>query len=224
MLGELEYLTRVGPHLMSVTEEVRSWAAWLQPPIFLKRAWTFPATWMFRCTLGGLYAAGVGLPPCLACNFSGKLMSEGAKNTGSGSPRVGFSCLWPVLFMGLQAEQAARLHSPCLELSRLPASTLPVLKSLMCFEQGVLHFHFCAGSCKFCSSSWVPSEMLMRKETFLASLSFHPYQIHQQILLPCPPISWHLLLLSLLPPPPWSKLHPWTHEHGYVPRKLRLQN
>ena len=31
MLGELEYLIRVGPHLMSVTEEVRSWAAWLQP-------------------------------------------------------------------------------------------------------------------------------------------------------------------------------------------------
>ena len=31
MLGELVYLTRAGPHLTSVTEEVRSWAAWLQP-------------------------------------------------------------------------------------------------------------------------------------------------------------------------------------------------
>ena len=31
MLGELAYLTRAGSHLTSVIEEVRSWAAWLQP-------------------------------------------------------------------------------------------------------------------------------------------------------------------------------------------------
>ena len=37
--------------------------------------------------------------------------------------------------------------------------------------------------------------MLVMKETFLPSLSFFPYQIHQQILLPFPPT--HILAPSI---------------------------
>ena len=118
MLGELAYLTRAGPHLTSVTEEVQSWEAW---PIFLKRAWTFPATWMLSYTLRGLYAGGVGLPPCLACHFSGKLMFEGAKT-------------WVQAHPGL-ALLACDLCCPWdFKLSRPPTSTLPVLKFLICFK------------------------------------------------------------------------------------------
>lgn len=51
---------------------------------------------------------------CLGCHFSGKLMSEGAKNMGSGSARVGFFLLVTVLSMGLQAVAA---HPPPLSLS-----------------------------------------------------------------------------------------------------------
>ena len=66
-------------------------------------------------------------------------------------------------------------------------------------------FSFWTGSCKLCSWSWAPGEMLLRKETFSPSHSFLPYQIYQQILLPFPPISNILtptIALSYLYPPP----------------------
>ena len=81
-----------------------------------------------------------------------------------------------------------------------PTSALPALKFLVCVEQGVSHVYFALTPCKFCHWSWVPDELLVRKETFSPSFSYLPYQIHQQTELPVSPTRFLIPSIALLLP------------------------
>ena len=124
---------------------------------------------MLRYTLRGQYAEGFWSSACPTCHFSEKSSTESTKSVASGHP-YWLHWPWAVLSIGPHISWAGRLCYPCLEISNTWWTMAPTLS-------------FFTGSWKLGSWCLVPSELIVRKERFLPSLSFLPYQIHQHILL-----------------------------------------
>ena len=177
----------------------------------LKRAWSPPVAWVLTDTLRGTMLEGSSTPPCFACHFSERPRPQGGKDSGSGSTRFGFTCLWPMLSM-----------KPCTQQG--PTFALPALRFLVCFEQGVPHVYFALTPWKFCHWSWAPGELLVEGNILtifhLSSISNPPANRVTCFSNPFPDTSY-CSSSSLSPSGP--NCSPWAHEHSCVPKKFSWQ-